>query len=417
MLAVQAWILARLFLRNWTGCFLMLLAFMPYAIQHAVDVGQLSLQTTTVFLLYYLCVRWRQSLLRSGHGGQWYPTICGLLLSLGLYVRLSYSFLIPGILIMIGSIFTPFAREIWRKNKPFRLCLHFLLFSGAWLLPSYILLTAIDQNGSPYLNVALNDAPYGAYWRSLAVWQHFRTTLLPYLYHPLLSAHAIYWPSGSPILREQIISVAVPLLFLICLIGRSNIFANKSRGVLFFLLGLLTLTVVSMSPRSWAMHHVVLSFPFFILSLFSSFGKKPRQFMRRIILVVALVGYSSLYLEFPKLAINTSVGPCCLTSYDRLNSYINDSYGDAHIIAVIDWGMYLIKALYGPRDQMVLWISADGKVLEAVKQISLKYHRKVVFLGARLPVERWNTMKEVFPTIEQKPPPFDIGHWTVFVEE
>lgn len=57
-LLVQSLLLARIFNQRYEYTLLFLLCFFPYFFQHLVDTGPINFTTTSIFLLYWLMIKW-----------------------------------------------------------------------------------------------------------------------------------------------------------------------------------------------------------------------------------------------------------------------------------------------------------------------------------------------------------------------
>ena len=92
----------KLFKFNKYIVFLFLISFLQYSSQHIFDLGQLSFQCTSIFIFYYLIKKFFEQYKIKKF--IYYGISMGLLLSFGLWIRLSYSFLYPSIFIITSVI-------------------------------------------------------------------------------------------------------------------------------------------------------------------------------------------------------------------------------------------------------------------------------------------------------------------------
>ena len=152
MLGLQALLLNRVFgTRVLLGCVL-LLAFMPYSFQHLT--GLQSMMATSVFLVAWLAQMWiRRMHERRRTSSLWAATI-GLIVFLGIWMRLNYLTIVPGILLSVWFMVST-ARKQLRAG---RLYFDALCLLASLALPCWMLFAARNLAGWPYYLVVTRAA-------------------------------------------------------------------------------------------------------------------------------------------------------------------------------------------------------------------------------------------------------------------
>lgn len=414
MLIIQAFFIHKLFKVDLLISFIFMLSFMPYVFQHMVDTGPIAFHVTSVFFICYLAQKWIISL-ESDYKHSWkYPLFIGLIIFLGIWVKLAYFFILPGIFILIfyyivskRSIFTSL---LYTKIE--KLVLHLMILFFAAGIPGFILLNSIDRYGHKYY-ILTTEFLSSNIFHFKAWLQHF-WHLAAYFTNPLKTAHRVFDVEGcitlSGILLVTVVIVLLSFGIRQCYIKKSEI----SFPILNILLFFLTFFLISKSQKTWAMHHVVLSFPFLLLALFYICSKlyKNKLIM---ILIIAFLGVNfSLYSGLARLKYNPHDHPSKL----KLNNLLNERYANQYIFIVIDWGMYYLKALYGNKNQCVLYIEPFKymKQVMKVKKILNKTKRKALLIGRIDSNSDLSLIKQNFPDIIELKTDFDTGKWRIWYE-
>ena len=95
MLLIEAVLLSRIFKIKYYYVFIGLLFFFPYFFQHIVDTGLISVQVLSVILIFYLSKRWMIKKKIK------YPVLIGIVAFCGVWIKLTYLWLLPWIGLMI----------------------------------------------------------------------------------------------------------------------------------------------------------------------------------------------------------------------------------------------------------------------------------------------------------------------------
>jgi hypothetical protein len=103
----------------------------------------------------------------------------------------------------------------------------------------------------------------------------------------------------------------------------------------------------------------------------------------------------------------------------KLNELLNKKYSNKYVFVVIDWGMYYMKALYGPRQQCVLYMEPlnSGDQIVKLKEILYKTKRKALFISLVNSESNLALIRTSFPSLAELRTDFDTGKWKVLYEK
>lgn len=417
LLAIQGWAIAKLVGISWRWSFLMLVLCMPYTYQHIVDFGQLSLQTTSVFLVLLLLRAWA-SKLHERRAAWLYPVLAGALLFLCFWTRPSYiAILVPLLLVMLHTVIIAWRSGVKRGTLLFHVALCTLTFS----VPTHLLFTATYPTGRSYYeslrSVGLSDDRY-------SIFRIIINTLL------LMTEHLTQLASTTKVIQQfpeglsrWVSSIFWFLVALVLWQGSSNKAhgSNDRQGLPrptraidgYLFLAMVSAILVGFFEVSWAMHHVILIFPFLLLAF--ALAAKYFKFHQHHFfssLVLSAIAISNLYLY--SLIPHIPPFPDRLRNASEFNRYINEHFSKDRVVAVIDWGFYYTKALYGPKDQVVVWPDSPEEIQKTLS-LSRSINRTPIFIGLR--TSRPSLERTLGKTLAIEPIPFDTGEWVVMSVE
>ncbi len=409
MLALQAFFIYKLFKVDLLLSFMLLLSCMPYTFQHLIR-GGLAFQLFSVFFICYLAQRWKISIENDTKYSWQYPLIIGIVIFLGVWNKLSYFFVLPSIFLLHYY----FIREttVTTSLKKNSLIKQQLILYAVAVIPTFILLNSTSRSGYKYYHIISCSTITNM--SNLKFLLHaFSDKLAIYFFNPLSTAHLIFTiPGGTVSFTGVLLTVIIgSFLFL----GIRQLYLRKikfSFVLLNILLFFLVIFVMNLSHTTWAMHHVALSFPFLILALFYIYSKLRKNRLLSILLIVFVITNFSLYFNLTKLQHQEYDHPSKL----KINTLLNKQYANQYVFIVIDWGMYYIKALYGKKEQCVLYIEPFDTTAQVkeVKKILNKIKRKPLFIGRIDSVSDLSLIKQSFPDIIQLQTDFDTGKWRIW---
>lgn len=417
MLLFQAYCLRKLFNTNLTLTFLLLLYFMPYVFQHIVDYGAAAINVTSVYLICLLIRKWIV-LIPQENRRSWLAAMgIGLLMFLGVWIKLTYFFIIPALSIMaLYHVFSnrPILDFAKHRKKLFK---DLMLLALSFAVPTFILLNAFDRSNHRYYEWIVNS-PVAGFSDHETLWNHF-IFLSKNLTNPLQTAQYLFrigetaTPAGILYLIDMLLILSFGCIVL--LIKRENWHFPLIHTILFAL----SLLLVSYSLQSWGMHHLIYGYPFLILGLFHVGSKLYRSGVIGGLLLCFILLNASFYFELAKLDQRPdSRGGIHHPSLVRLNETLNQRLGDKYVFVCIDWGMYFMKSLYGPKNQCVLYIEPLDSLdhIHGIKNVLRKTKRKVAFIGLRNSVSNLSLIRTSFPNLATLKTDFDTGLWRVWYE-
>jgi hypothetical protein len=395
-LLLQALILGKIFKIKYEYIFIGLVTFFPYFFQHIVDTGPVGFQITSVFIIYYFFIRWFKD----------FKIICPILISitifLGIWTKLSYFWLIPGIIIiLLIHVFEKREEILQRSNLKkifFQSGISILLLIG---LLSLIFLSTNPENPNdyPYLNQLMNSDSY-----SLKEIFHtniiLRSRVFSALINPFEATQRIYHVNPISLfvlIYNLFIYLSIPLFgMFLWIIAKKDSKKHIIKSLILFSLFIITFLFILKSKGSWAMHHTILSFPFLILSFLSiiSYLKNNKIFnskyitSKKIILSIFLLFIllnSYFFILFPnqKIYLNQENRRTNDFSKNELNKILYNEYlSKTYFYVVIDWGIYYYQALYGNKFQSVFYMEPLNQKwkIDRLKELSEKYNRKILFI-------------------------------------
>ncbi|MDD5439640.1 MAG: hypothetical protein PHS37_05595 [Candidatus Omnitrophica bacterium] len=405
MLMIQAVLVNRIFKTDLLCSFITLLAWMPYAFQHIADTGPVSFQTTSVFLIVYLIQRWLGTKYRLR-----YPFIIGIVIFCCLWTKLTYYFLIPAIGIIILFYLYRTIKSGTRNSAG--LLMHLAVMALAAGIPMILLLWSRDRNGFPfYLQLFKKDfVPQDP---TLAK-THFQW-VAQYITNPLSSAHRIF-DIPEPVSFAGIVFIVLfagSAAYGIYYLFRAR--KDPFPPAIYFIGFALTFAFMVFHPKTWAMHHIVLSYPFLALTFFGIVSRIKTKKLPALLCAIFFAVNASLYAALPHL----TPWPYDHPSKVKLNEFLNRQYADRSVLVVIDWGFYFLKALYGPKSQCVVYITPFNKAKQAemLKIVLEETGRKALFIGRTDSESDLALIRRYFPDLAELKTDFDTGRWRIWYQK
>jgi len=391
-LFLQAIVLGRIVSIRSGYLFITLLLFFPYLFQHVVETGMVGPQILCLLMVYLMLLRWSQR-------RKWiYPIGIAVFSFLGIWVKLSFLWYGPAILVLVLQQILENRRWLLRRGDLRRLLGQSAIGLAVLLILLSVLFLSTDPADSsifPYWD-ELVDSPNG---ESLGLAELFdpsvltRMEIYSTLWNPLRATERVLDPSGVngwSIFYSTLLYTITPLLWLLVLLmNRGGTKKLLWRSVVLYLCFWLTVLIIFSNRMVWSMHHTILAYPFLILSFLTVLvvlrNMPPRLLdpvgYQRLLLVglVAFIVLNSYYFAvFSKQHTVAENDP----SRIELNAQLRDAdLARSHMYVVLDWGMYFYQALYGHPEQSVLYIepmTADEmQELEALRE---KTGRRVLIL-------------------------------------
>lgn len=410
MLAFQAYFLYKIFKTDILVSFIFLISFMPYAFIHIVDTGPVTFQTTSVFFICYLLSQWMASLKKKKRFRWEYPFIIGTILFLGLWYKLAYTFMLPGLSILI-LYYLIGNKKIFKSLSGKKILVRSLfVMAASAMIPAFLLLNSTDPYGDKYYKWLTSASTLGIFNFSKLI------TLCNFFTNPLRAAHTIFLFRPDQITAQGVLLILTIIAFIV--LGTMQLRSKKIK-IDFVVLNLLcfiaTLLLMSKSERVDSMHHVVLSLPFLVLALFYIYSRVQGRLLAIILAALFLLVNLNLYVNLTRL----QPWPANHPGKVKLNELLNEKYSNKYVFVVIDWGMYYMKALYGPRQQCVLYMEPLNSGYQIVKlnEILYKTKRKALFISLVNSESNLALIRTSFPSLAELKTDFDTGIWKVLYEK
>lgn len=378
-LLIQGHFLGKVFKINTVVVFFGLLAFFPYFFQHIVDQGPIAFQCTSLIIIYYLIHNWLKTLKVK------YPLLIGFFVFCGVWHKLTFLWLFPGILLIFLIGFYENKNYLLQKENVQKFLIQFLIgFFTMLALLSFILLSS-----NPY-------DPNDKYLRVITSSQHHNLQgvldviarkwgVVACLINPMLTVQRIYFVRDPDLLTYfydffiYFSALLIALLF--------YLFVKGSRGetlrIIFLYFAFpLTLFFIIRTKQAVYMHHAILAFPFLIIATMHAIKllrNHFKVFAAQWFLIFLALNSFFFFTFTTKNVLHPSDHPSQEVIHKILSS---PSLAKKYFYIIVDWGMYYYQGLYGPKWQSVLYLEPflDHFAVNGVKNHVNVYGRKPLFV-------------------------------------
>lgn len=413
LLLFQSWLIQRTFRIDMRVALLVLLFMMPYAFQNIVDTGPVAFQLASVFLIYHLAGQWMSGLENYSRRSAGFPLAIGVCMFLGIWSKLSYFFMLPAVLALIAYEVATNIRKILACGRMKALALHSLLLSASAAVPSFMLLNSRQTDGVKYYELILRSETISVL--DLKAWCGQAKLILAYFSNPYYAAQEVFVTKGA--LRLEGIGL-VAIIAAIILLGTFKL-RRRKEPVSFILLNLslffVTLFLLTLSRRTWAMHHVVLSFPFLLMAVFQVFARLSSDKGIVLLLIALLAVNAGLYARLPMLPVYDFAHPAAT----KINRMLNERYSENYVFIFLCEELYHCQVLFKGREQRVLYPGAywESSRIGEMKDVLSRLGRKVLFITRRGNDMALRMIRTEFPICRELKMDFDPGLWSIWREE
>ncbi len=386
-LAISGFLLGKMFNIRHRVIMLFLLMFFPYFFGHATGTGDLVFTTTSIFLIYLLATAWFSKVQAR------YPLLIALIIFGGVWAKLTYFWLVPGIGLMLTERYYT-AKALWQNSKhrvknniKTKTLIKKIIMQGLCAgiicaaLIGVLLFSKSPLSGQPYIQSALagKGAVMSKEVSARALWNH---GVMKTLRNPLEATHRIFFVKSNMITKmyglAMMLFVPAAITMLLTL-GKIPWRACRA-AILYFIAFAASIGIMLFTPGSWAAHHALLAYPFLIISIFLTVGLLQKVHnVSAILFGVFIIANVYLFFSFPF----QNIRPHDDWSKIKINRILNDDYlASKYFYVVVDWGMYYYQGLYGPHKQSVLYLeplTAPAQITQ-LKRLSKLHDRKLLFI-------------------------------------
>jgi len=389
-LLIQALILSKIFNIRIGYIFLGLIFFFPYFFQHIVDTGITGFQCSILIFLYFLTAKWLKSLKTS------YPLWIALIVFLGIWAKLSFFWLLPGIGILFLMLVTENRKTIFERKNFQILVVHSLLIFIIVGGLSSLLFLSTDRDGHFFADELFSGPRSEVYSlkelldpNTIGQSQAFKALINPYQ-----STQRIYHVKSLSLFTyvyDFLVYISIPLMGIILFItAKGDSKKGVLKSLLLFFVFIITFFIILRTKRARFMHHTILSFPFLILCaliLFNALREKGRHILNSRFLKIILLSWFSLFFLLNSYLFltfsNQEIRHFDDFSKIKINEILRNAYlAKNYFYVTIDWGIYYYQALYGHPSQGVLYLTPLNKKwqIDRLKKLSREYDRKLLFI-------------------------------------
>lgn len=421
LIGAQAYFLSRTYKKSPLPIFLGILCVLPYSYHHLVDIGHLTVHTMLVCAFQLVLFKFAASSSRSRD-----LVLCaalGLILAVGVHVRISFLFLAPALLLQVGVFFIIKCRSLRSQGaRPSAISLSLLKMTTALLIPfvvpTLLMFFSIDVNSAPYYMVMVANSSADHVRNLVSISQKF-AAMSGFLTEPMRTAHILLTRYNSPDWALNMYTYGA-IGFFVVSVCAARTWRLRGWIVLNLFCAVLSVLAVSTSSKSYGAHNAAPCLVFVISAAVASFSGElsKRKLLWRSVQVAFLGCFLASNLYSYKSLIGYSGGAA--RPYHRnlmqLFEFVNNNYASSHLQVTLDWNSYYTKSLYGPKDQAVLCFDGLPESHYALaKEIAAKLGRNIIFITNYPPDTRIESLRKTFPQVDRVQVPFDVGGWQLWV--
>lgn len=421
LIGVQAFFLSRTYKRSPVPIFLGILCLLPYTYHHLVDIGHLTVHTMLVCAFQLLLFKFAASSTRPRD--LVLSATLGLILAVGVHVRISFLFLVPALLLQVGVFFIVKYRSLRSLGNRASTAARSLLAMAAALMvtfvaPTLLIFFSIDVNSAPYYMVMVANSSADHVTNLVSISQKF-AAMSGFLTEPMRTAHILLTRFNSP---EWVLAMYTygAMGFFVISVCAARTWQLRGWIVLNLFCAVLSVLAVSTSSKSYGAHNAAPCLVFVISAAVAAFSGDiaKRKLLWRSAQVAFLACFLAANLYCYKSLINYSSGAA--RPYHRnlpqLFEFVNENYARSHLQVTLDWNSYYTKSLYGPKEQAVLCFDGLPPSHYALaRDVAAKLGRNIIFITNYPPDTRIESLRQTFPQVERVQVPFDVGGWQLWV--
>jgi len=345
LLLIEGIILSKIFKIKYYYFFIGFLLFFPYFFMHAVDTGPVAFHLISIYLIYYLFLRWKDN-------EKWYyPFLIGTIVLLAVWEK--PIFLIYGLPLFLLFIYLKPSIKMWKQ-----LIFPIFIFSTA----IGILFFASTYDGKHYYDEIFKRSD------SITSTDSFiKSPVISAVFNPYYATHRIY-----NVKNANAFSIFYGLFVLLSpfLVGR-----KRKEYLFFYFLFIIQVLLIASLKQAFAMHHTILAYPFLILSFMYSLDFSNKNMIKKWLLVFILLNII-IFFTFTAQKVDLTNDK----SRIEINTILNNTkIADEYYYIILDWGDYYYQSLYGPRNQSVIYIDSS-KDINLLEDLATLKDKKSIFI-------------------------------------
>lgn len=247
-----------------------------------------------------------------------------------------------------------------------------------------------------------------------AWWSHAKI-IIAYFSNPFYAAHEIFKAKGALRIEGILLCLLIAIILLAGMIKLKKRKEPVGMVVLNSFLFLLTLFLMTISSRTWAMHHVVLSLPFLLLALFHVYSRLANHKAIIVLFLSLLIVNAGLYARLPMLPINDFVHPAMM----KINTMLNERFSEKYLLIFLCEELYYSKVLFKGNKQRVIYPGNywDASRIGEIKKVLVRLSRKPLFIARNDNDLALQMIRTDFPECSQLKTNFDPGIWVIWCEK
>jgi hypothetical protein len=390
-----AWLALRLLRVRPSALVLASLVFPVLLASFVVDEGPVAL-SAILLLAALLAARRALDAATPGRGVAW-GGLAGLLLFLGLWVKLVFGWWLPAFALFAAAEASRRAGSVGKGLRRWRPATVAGLL--ALVVPTLVLLASVDRDGRPYATAfrwsGVSAEPEAVEAVAVRLWGYI-------VDGSLLAPRNISFPPSPLDALPALVALGLLALGLSRGAGRRRDVASWAA------LAALTYALVAVSGHSRWPHHFAFPLVLLVLALALALDGVGRR-ARLVAAALVLVYWGSLASRLPA----STIPPESAREKDQLLAFVRAEGLDRTTLEVhSSWGTYYIAQLFGDRERMLVYLRAapdDCVELERLRDVARAHGRPILLISAR----RWERVQT--PSVEKAfgPPgrTWQFGSW------
>lgn len=354
---IQAVLLAYAIGINTRFVIIFLLLFYPYAIGHLIDKGPVGYQTMLIIAIFLVLREWSRRL-----QFRWL-FFCGLLVSIGFYIKITQFWLLPGILGMF--VFFVFYNVQQKRNfaKIFLQAVFVCLSIGTFVAPQFLIHSSGNYTSRLEFLITnktkiANDQPHGTH---IAFSHIISSPIWKFLFHPFHKPHLLEqrYTQGERMLGYffgTLLYGWVPVVSFLYIRFFRVPWKAMIPPLWYYCLFVITALVISATNGGRLPEHAILCLPFFIIAVLSLWKNAPvvqgASWINRISLITFIFMASTMYLNvhYSKTLVPVGAKLIAITSHPSISQHYLQ--GVFHTRKLQRAWMYFF-ATFGGKDRIV----------------------------------------------------------------